>query len=529
MNRYALDMGENEAITIITESRNLRALPFRPSEDQLSNGKAWEDWLDGIEREFRYFKITNALDKKDAMIIYGGQELARLEKSLPDPDGDLDVYQKLRKKLNDYYIPKRNKHYARYMFLKMRPTIGESTVAYATRLREKAYECDFGSNCDDRILEHLIQTIHNELLIQKCISKAWTLKEFLSEAGQIEDIADQVHVMKDQPRDRQYIARIDTHNTIRKKMNRKTLHTGGREEHIPICRYCGYPEIHLAIQDCPAYGKRCHKCQKRNHFAEVCKAYIYREPVLERTKGRYQGRDTDKIKKATKKSDSCESSDDEFITQSVAHMKIKKVQNISHSNGMGGGLIQGKQKASRWRQQDGIERNKQGEMVKNLRQKHEKEVIQLRLELERQTKAIETKFEQTIKMLIDEMNFMISTRNYNAEVGEQKIIWTQTACMEKNSTNKKKTESNNDNRKEQYDLPYKQQIDKFNRPQTRELQGYDWWENTMPRTMGQIKGEENKRIASKRSQRYIDRKEMGMERRNTLPSPEKKTDRHMLI
>ena len=89
MTRYALDMGENEAITIITESRNLRALPFRPSEDQLSNGKAWEDWLDGIEREFRYFKITNALDKKDAMIIYGGQELARLEKSLPDPDGDL--------------------------------------------------------------------------------------------------------------------------------------------------------------------------------------------------------------------------------------------------------------------------------------------------------------------------------------------------------------------------------------------------------------------------------------------------------
>ena len=73
--------------------------------------------------------------------------------------------------------------------------------------------------------------------------------------------------------------------------------------------------------------------------------------VLERTKGRYQGRDTDKIKKATKKSDSCESSDDEFITQSVAHMKIKKVQNISHSNGMGGDLIQDKQRRQGWRHQ----------------------------------------------------------------------------------------------------------------------------------------------------------------------------------
>ena len=111
-------MSENETVTIITESRNLKALPFRPSEDQLSTGNAWEVWLEGLESEFRYFKITNALDQKNTLIIYGGQEIARLEKSLPDPDGDLDVYQKLWKKVNDYFIPKRNKHYARYMFLK---------------------------------------------------------------------------------------------------------------------------------------------------------------------------------------------------------------------------------------------------------------------------------------------------------------------------------------------------------------------------------------------------------------------------
>ena len=108
MTRYGIDMGENDTVTIITESRNLRALPFRPSEDQLSTGKAWEDWLEGIEREFRYFRITSALDKKDAILIYGGQEIARLAKSLPDPEdpnGELDEYQKLRKKLNNYYIP----------------------------------------------------------------------------------------------------------------------------------------------------------------------------------------------------------------------------------------------------------------------------------------------------------------------------------------------------------------------------------------------------------------------------------------
>ena len=128
MTRYGLDMADNNTVTIISESRSLQALPFRVTEDQLSTGKEWEDWLEAIEREFRYFKISSPADKKDALIIYGGKEIARLEKSLPDPTGNLNEYEKLRAKVNDYFMPKRNKHYARYIFLKMRPIAGESTV-----------------------------------------------------------------------------------------------------------------------------------------------------------------------------------------------------------------------------------------------------------------------------------------------------------------------------------------------------------------------------------------------------------------
>ena len=73
----------------------------------------------------------------------------------------LNEYEKLRKKLNNYFMPKRNKHHARYFFLKSKPIAGETTVTYATRLREKVQDCEFGTTtqCDERILEHLIQTI----------------------------------------------------------------------------------------------------------------------------------------------------------------------------------------------------------------------------------------------------------------------------------------------------------------------------------------------------------------------------------
>ena len=163
-----------QAIRVVTETRNLRTQLFVVPDDTNRVGKAWEEWLEGIEREFRYFRITEAVDKKDAIIIYGGKEIARLEKSLPDPE-TADVYLKLRTKLNDHFTPKKNKHHARYLFLKMRPHVGETTSAYAARLREKAKECEFGATFDERILEHIIQTIDNKKLIEKAISKTWDL------------------------------------------------------------------------------------------------------------------------------------------------------------------------------------------------------------------------------------------------------------------------------------------------------------------------------------------------------------------
>ena len=299
MPRYVVDMAERDitAATIVTtETRNLRALPVLPSEDQLSAGKAWEEWLDDIEREFRYFRISNPIDRKDALIIYGGKEIARLEKSLSDPadpDGEMNDYEKLRKKLNDYFSPKRNKHYARYMFLKMIPLAGEATVSYAARLREKAYECEFGNTFDDRILEHLIQTIENQQLIQRCISKGWILAQFLSEAGQTEDISLQVHDMKE-PQGR-YIARVC------KPKKRRPLHKQRNscdEDEMPLlCRYCGYMRDHTNIEDCPALGKKCFMCQKLHHFATVCKENRITDPASKGKKKRRSRNNNVSVKK----------------------------------------------------------------------------------------------------------------------------------------------------------------------------------------------------------------------------------------
>ena len=72
--------------------RNLRIKPFTVDEDHIATGEKWDDWLEELEREMRFFRISDAADKKDALLIYGGAEIRKLEKSLQDSE-DGDVYE----------------------------------------------------------------------------------------------------------------------------------------------------------------------------------------------------------------------------------------------------------------------------------------------------------------------------------------------------------------------------------------------------------------------------------------------------
>ena len=63
--------------------------------------------------------------------------------------------------------------------------------------------------------------------------------------------------------------------------------------------------------------------QKFNHFVAVCKLGRYTEPIFQGPKGRYHTGGDGRIKRTVEKSESTDSSDDEFVTQSVAHIRIK--------------------------------------------------------------------------------------------------------------------------------------------------------------------------------------------------------------
>ena len=131
--------------------------------------------------------------------IYGRLDVKKLARNLPDiaPVVGDDDYKKLKRKLNNYSLPMKNKHHARFTFRRQRPKVGEIIVSYTAWLSEKAKDCEFDNQINNGILEHLTQMIRNDDLLKKSIPKKWNLDWFVEEASQRDDINQQVRDMND--------------------------------------------------------------------------------------------------------------------------------------------------------------------------------------------------------------------------------------------------------------------------------------------------------------------------------------------
>ena len=101
-------------ITVVNRQLNIR--PFNISNDANDTAVRWTKWKKDIERQFRFFGLTDPEVKKDGLIIYGGPQIADLEESLPDlpPQESEDVYSRFIRKLDRNFLPRKNKDFARF-------------------------------------------------------------------------------------------------------------------------------------------------------------------------------------------------------------------------------------------------------------------------------------------------------------------------------------------------------------------------------------------------------------------------------
>lgn len=224
----------------------------------------WEEWRERLEN---YFLVTNVQDtkRKKAMLIYfGGEHLKSIYKTLNDRH---DTYKSAVCLLNDYFEKKKNLAVERFQFRQAVQLKEESMKTYVTRLWELSRYCKFDdySNADailDQVIEHCYsRDIRKKLLsepdltVEKVIEIA-TLKEEVDVQASVMEKKEMVYALKQN----------DEKDSL--KSQKKTTQSVWRSK--ATCFGCGTVG-HIKNEDiCPAKGKSCNYCKRKNHFESMC-------------------------------------------------------------------------------------------------------------------------------------------------------------------------------------------------------------------------------------------------------------------
>ncbi len=239
-------------------------------DDRSAAGPIWDKWLKRFENYLTAADISDNKRKK-AMLLHlvGPTTFDEFQTLTLTPVNETvngneveNVYETAKAALEGYFKPKVNTEFEIAQFRTLRQKKGEKIDSYHTRLRQAATTCSF-ADTDKEIKSHIIQTMTDDKVRKKGLSKTMTLAEILSEARNNElcRVQNETIVKEFLPQS------VQTVNAIRQRprSNQKPPRSVQKS-----CFHCGGPFPHPRDMVCPAKGKTCESCGKLNHFKSMC-------------------------------------------------------------------------------------------------------------------------------------------------------------------------------------------------------------------------------------------------------------------
>lgn len=210
----------------------------------------------------------------DFFLAQAGLEAVR-QVSLMVAPAELETmkFVEIKKAIMERIQPKKRLIVAeRTRFLSLKQTMGESATNYVQRLREAAKYCEFNKlntteanqSAEDeliqmRLIDGLASNDHKvkvleQLQTSETVPSLGGCVAFIQQLEMIHNFGKTDSNLDDRRSETQLdVAHVDRNSEQQKIRN---------------CKYCG--KSHLRLQ-CPAYGKTCSACKRRNHFAKVCR------------------------------------------------------------------------------------------------------------------------------------------------------------------------------------------------------------------------------------------------------------------
>eukprot|EP00795_Rhopilema_esculentum_P016997 gene16999-8501_t len=237
--------------------------PFDAVSDPANACNAWKRWVSRFEQYLVAADIKDDKRKRALLIYLAGEPVADILNTIPDNGDD---YKTALEKLTGHFEPQKNLLHETYLFRQARQEPNETLGQFHVRLQNLASRCDFGDRKEFEILLQIVTNGSSSRLRKKALrDPKYTLKEMLLDGQRDETSTQQA-------------SSIEGNTEIKQEVHR-VIQSQHKKGHVQTkkCHQCGgsYPHKN---QTCPAAGKICHKCGKKNHFAKYCMSKTQQVP-----------------------------------------------------------------------------------------------------------------------------------------------------------------------------------------------------------------------------------------------------------
>ena len=134
----------------------------------LNLSKRWTTYKEGFELYILASGVSQDQQKLALLLHLGGKELCEVYHSVK---AENETFSTAIKKLDTYFIPKRNIIFERYMFKQAVQLEEESAPKYVARLRRLAETCDYGNRIEEELRDQFVVTCYSDSLRQRLLKE----------------------------------------------------------------------------------------------------------------------------------------------------------------------------------------------------------------------------------------------------------------------------------------------------------------------------------------------------------------------
>ena len=226
----------------------------------------WKKYKQRFELLCTAVGVNEEKQKLAMFLTYVGDETFEVYENIKP--NDAPTYKETIEAFDKHFMPLTNKSYETFLFRNLKQDEGENLNEFYIRLKEQAAKCGF-ADTDLNIKQQIeLTTTSNKLRMYSFQNPEKTLQELLTTGRAYEQTSKQMEEISKKKEVKDHQSEIFyTSNKKQQNFGKNRNRQGGVSK---SCYRCGGAFPHTN-KSCPAEGKTCNKCQKKNHFAAVCK------------------------------------------------------------------------------------------------------------------------------------------------------------------------------------------------------------------------------------------------------------------